>query len=400
MIIKKLEGKERFDAYKLFVYCFHRRVDNIESERQKCEAETCEDWGAFSDDNKLMARIINNHYDFYVDGKPVKTGGIGAVATYPEYRETGAIREIFYEILKEAYRNGEVLSSLYPFNHKFYRKFGYEVVPFINEYKMHPGALKDYHSLPSEEKCEVYRWQPGESIKDFMDIYNQFAPTFNLSAVRTEAMMLEHLKIEKEFIDRKFSYVFKHNGKPVSYLIFKDEFSPEAAILKVEECAWTSRIGFNAILNFLSRFTADYGSIVLPLPMGIDLLKIISAPNAYEIEKRTCQHFMVRIMNAIKLFEVLKKPSDCDFTIKITDEIIKENNIALHVMADKVEVINDKTNDCKFDLEANIRPLGQLAVGCLSIDEALLRSDVKINGKEEMLRRIFINKKLFISESF
>ena len=155
MTIKKLEGKERFEAYKLFVYCFHQRIENIEADRQKHEAESLEDWGAFDDDNKLMARIINNHYDFYLDGTAVKTGGIGGVATYPEYRETGAIRDIFKAILLEAYKNGEVLSSLYPFNHKFYRKFGYEVVPFRNEYKMHPNVLKDYHSLASDEKCQV-----------------------------------------------------------------------------------------------------------------------------------------------------------------------------------------------------------------------------------------------------
>lgn len=40
MTVKKLEGEERFEAHKLFVYCFHQRVDNIENERQKQEAET------------------------------------------------------------------------------------------------------------------------------------------------------------------------------------------------------------------------------------------------------------------------------------------------------------------------------------------------------------------------
>ena len=410
MTIKKLEGKERFEAHKLFVYCFHQRLDNIENERQKQEAETQEDWGAFDDDGKLMARIINNHYDFYLDGKAVKTGGIGGVATYPEYRETGAIREIFKALLLEAYKNGEVLSALYPFNHKFYRKFGYEVVPFRNEYKMHPNVLKDYHSLVTEEKCEVRRWQAGEDVKDFLTVYNQFAPDFNLSALRTEEMMKEHLKFEKEYVDRKFSYIFSRDGVPVAYLIFKDEFNPQAAVLKVEECAWTSRAGFNSILNFLSRFSADYGSIVLPLPKGLDLLKIIHAPNAYEIEKQACQHFMVRVMNVLKLFEVIRKPADCDFTIKVEDDLIKENNLTLRVLADKVEVLTGVgaeagtaaglTNVSKPDIELDIRALSQLAVGCTNLDEAALRSDVTINGNEEMLRKVFIEKPILITESF
>ena len=408
MTIKKLEGKERFEAHKLFVYCFHQRVDNIENERQKQEAESQEDWGAFDDEGKLMARIINNQYDFNLDGKAVKTGGIGGVATYPEYRETGAIREIFKALLLEAYKNGEVLSALYPFNHKFYRKFGYEVVPFRNEYKMHPNVLKDYHSLATEEKCEVRRWQAEDDVKDFLTVYNQFAPSFNLSALRTEEMMKEHLKFEKEYIDRRFSYIFSRDGQPVAYLIFKDEFNPQAAVLKVEECTWTCRAGFNSILNFLSRFSADYGSIVLPLPKGLDLLKIIHAPNAYEIEKHACQHFMVRVMNVLKLFEVIRKPADCDFTIKVEDDLIEENNLTLRVMADKVEVLAGVdagagaglTNVSKPNIELDIRALSQLAVGCTNLDEAALRSDVKINSNEEMLRRVFIEKPILITENF
>ena len=301
-----------------------------------------------------------------------------------------------------------MLSALFPFNHKFYRKFGYEVVPFRNEYKMHPNVLKDYHSLVTEEKCEVRRWLEGEDVRDFLDVYSRFASAFNLSALRTEEMMKEHLKFEKEYIDRKFSYIFSRDGVPVAYLIFKDEFNPQAAVLKVEECAWTCRAGFNSILNFLARFSADYGSIVLPLPKGIDLLKIIHAPNAYEIEKHTCQHFMVRVMNVLKLFEVIQKPADCDFTIKVEDDLIKENNITLRVMADKVEILSGEgakvdiglTNVSKSDIELDIRALSQLAIGCTSLDEASLRSDVTINGNEEMLRKVFIEKPILITESF
>ena len=126
MKVKRLEGSDRFEAYKLAAFCFHKRLDDIESEREKRESETFEDWGAFDDDGSLMARIFNRPYDFYLDGIPVKTGGIGAVATFPEYRESGAVRAIFREILPSAYKNGEVLSALFPFSHKFYRKFGYD----------------------------------------------------------------------------------------------------------------------------------------------------------------------------------------------------------------------------------------------------------------------------------
>ena len=109
MTIRKLTAKEKFEAYKLALYCFHQRVENIEENREKYEKDELESWGAFDEKNNLMAQILNNHYEFYLDGKAVKTGGIGAVSTYPEYRDSGAIREIFNHLLPQAYKNGEVI---------------------------------------------------------------------------------------------------------------------------------------------------------------------------------------------------------------------------------------------------------------------------------------------------
>ena len=403
MKIRKLAGKERYEAYLLFNFCFHQRVELQESDVEKYSSATDEDWGAFDENNKLMARIVNNKYDFYLDGRPVKTGGIGGVATLPEYRNTGAVREIFNVLIPEAYKNGEVISTLYPFNHEFYRKFGYEVVTFQNEYTLTPGALTNYRKLVSTDSpYQIKKWNSGDSVSDFLSVYNAFAPKYNCSAVRTEEMMLNKLKYDKPFIDRKFSYMILENGKPAAYLIFTDVRNDPAAILQVNECAWTSRDSFYAILGFLSQFSADYGTIKLPLPNGIDLLKFIKAPDAYSIQKTTCQHFMIRVMNAKKLLEHIKKPADCDFTIKISDEMIKENNVELRVFADHIEELNEssKTTERKFDLELNVRALGQLAAGCINLDEALMRNDVIINSNEEMLRRVFIEKKIFVSESF
>ena len=403
MEIRKLAGKERYDAYLLFNFCFHQRVELQEADVEKYSSATDEDWGAFDENNKLMARIINNKYDFYLDGAPVKTGGIGGVATLPEYRNTGAIREIFTVLIPEAYKNGEVISTLYPFNHEFYRKFGYEVVTFQNEYTLSPGALTNYRKLVSiDSPYQIKKWNTGDSVSDFLSVYNSFAPKFNCSAVRTEEMMLNKLKYDKPFIDRKFSYMILENKKPAAYLIFTDIRNDPAAILQVNECAWTSRDSFYAILGFLSQFSADYGTIKLPLPNGIDLLRFIKAPDAYSIQKSTCQHFMIRVINAKKLLEHIKKPADCDFTIKISDEIIKENNIELRVLADHLEELagEDKTTERKFDIELSVRALGQLAAGCINLDEAQMRNDVIINSNEEMLRSVFTEKKIFVSESF
>lgn len=404
MEVRKLAGEERYAAYLTAVYCFHMRVEDVEAKRERQLNATVEDWGAFDDNNTLMARIINNHFDFYVDGTAVKAGGIGAVATLPEYRNSGAIRAIFSELLPEAYKSGEVISALYPFKHEFYRKFGYETLIGWSQYSLTPGLLCRYRF-----DGEVTKWNPGDPVNDFMTVYNAFAPQYNMAHARTEKQMLEFVNVDKPYIDRKFSYVLKQGGEPVAYVVFTDILHDPAAILQVEECAWTGREGFRAVLGFLARFEADYGTIELRLPAGIDLLRVIVTPNAYEVKETVFPNFMVRVINAKKLLETIRKPSDCDFTIKISDEIIEENNRTYRVLPDRVELFGerftaDETGAAdeapKGDLSVNVRALAQLAIGAVNLDEALLRPDVTVNAKEEMLRRVFIPKRIYVGEQF
>ncbi|MBO4653082.1 MAG: GNAT family N-acetyltransferase [Lachnospiraceae bacterium] len=404
MEVRKLAGEERFAAYLTSVYCFHARVEDVEAKHEHQLNVTIEDWGAFDDDNTLMARVINNKFNFYVDGTAVPAGGIGAVSTLPEYRDRGAIRAIFKDLLPEAYKNGEVISALYPFKHEFYRKFGYETVIGWRKYCLTPDLLCRYRI-----DGMVIKWNPGDPVTDFLTVYNDFAPRFNMAHARTEEQMLEHMKVDKQYIDRRFSYVLKQDGEPVAYVIFKDIKNEPAAILKVEECAWTCRDGFRAVLGFLARFEADYGTIEMNLPEGIDLQRIVVTPNAYAIKETVFPNFMVRVINAKKLLETICKPADCDFTIRITDEMIAENNRTYRVLSDRVEVVGERfaadetsaaEDTAKADIDLNVRALGQLALGALNVDEAMLRTDVTVHAKEEMLRRVFIPKKLFVTEAF
>ncbi|MBR4725598.1 MAG: GNAT family N-acetyltransferase [Lachnospiraceae bacterium] len=394
MKIKKLEKNELFDAFKIAAYCFHMRIEDIEATREEAEADENVSWGAFDEDGTMMAKIIDNKYDFYFDGQVIPCGGIGGVSTLPEYRDRGAVREIFRALLPDAYRSGEILSTLYPFNHEFYRKQGYEIVTFKNEYTFAPVTLKGYRFTG-----EVHKWDMQESVKDFLDIYREYASKYNLSMDRTEENMLDHMKVEKPYIDRKFSYILKVDQKPVAYVIFTDIRHDPAAILQVKECAWTCREGFYAILGFLARFESDYGEIKLQLPMGIDLLRIIRSALAYDIGKRTRQNFMVRVINAKGLLERIRKPENCDFTVKVTDEIIEENNGTFRVLSDRVDVLECNETK-KADLELDVRALGQMAVGAVNFDEALLRKDVTVNSNEELLRKVFVEKKILVTEEF
>ena len=322
MEVRKLTEQEHFESNLVSYVAFHMRMEDPEKVKEESKKLTIEDWGAFSEDGRIMARILNHRFDSMLDGQIVANGGIGGVSTLPEYRNTGAIRKIFEKLIPDAYRNGEVFSTLYPFSHAFYRKFGYETVCWRHDYEFAPSVLSGYRFDGTAEL-----WKPGDPVSEYTALYNRFAAGFNLAMHRDDKRMLEeHLKGEY-YKDRKFGYMLRENGTPVAYLIFQDIRHDPAAILAVQDLAWDGRVGFNALLGFLGRFTADYGTIKMFLPASLQLFSFIRTPQAYEIAQTVTQGYMIRPVNVKKMLEIIKKPDGSSFVIRVeNDTYIEENN--------------------------------------------------------------------------
>ena len=391
MEVRKLTENEHFEADMISCVAFHMRMEDREKAREESKKLKTEDWGAFSGDGKIMARIMNHRFDTWLDGRLVANGGIGGVSTLPEYRNSGAIREIFAKLIPEAFRNGEIISTLYPFNHAFYRKFGYETACWRNDYEFEPSVLKGYRFGGTAEL-----WKPDDPVSEYTALYNRFAEQFNLAVHRDDRRMLdEHLKGEY-YKDRKFSYLLRENGTPVAYLIFQDIRHDPAAILSVLDAAWDGRKGMEALLGFLARFSADYGTVRMFLPACLELFSFIRCPRAYDISQTVRQDYMIRAVNVQKLLEIIKKPEDSRFVIRVEgDEYIAENNGTWEVSGNRT-VLTDK----EPDITVSVQAFGQMAAGCTSLAEAVYRPDVTVTGNEAVLAKVFVRKPIIVEDHF
>lgn len=388
MEIRKIRREEMPDAGIISAIAFHARVTDIEAgKKQLMENFKDDEWGAFSEDGTLMARIHDERFVTRLDGHAVITSGIGAVSTLPEYRIGGAVRNMFEVLLPAARKEGVVLSTLFPFNHMFYRKFGYELSYARTECEMPITSLRGYRF-----EGWAKMWHPGESTEQYLAVYEACNKRYNLAFVRDGAIMARHVRGEA-IKDGNFCYLLGDADGPCAYVCYNDAEGKDGRLIAIEDCAFDGKHGLYALLGFLARFTADYKTMRIPMPNDIDLSNLVNDP--YSVKTIKAHNYMARVVDVPKALSLMKKPDHAPFTVAVSDDLLPENAGTWHIAGKTV-----KKTDVTADIELSVHALAPLILGYLSLSEAALRPDVAINGNRETLEKVFVKKPAFLTDHF
>lgn len=123
MLVRPITKEERLQSAQLFAIAFESPFDP--NDLTPFAENPCI-WAAFDEESgEMMSTVYVTDYRVQFDGDRYKMGGIGGVASLPQYRRAGGIRACFQKALPILYREGYVFSYLYPFSTAYYRKFGY-----------------------------------------------------------------------------------------------------------------------------------------------------------------------------------------------------------------------------------------------------------------------------------
>ena len=95
------------------------------------------------------------------------------------------------------------------------------------------------------------------------------------------------------------------------------------------------------------------------------------------------------------ILEAIRKPEGCSFVIRISDEMIPENNGTWKVTAGGVSPTEEEPDLCVSE-----RALGQLVCGAVSLAEAEYREDTAVQKNREMLEKVFIRKPILVEDHF
>lgn len=116
-----------------------------------------------------------------VRGTVVPMGGIGGVASLPSGRRQGHVRNLFVKLFEEMRKDGQMVSTLYPFRESFYERLGYATFTAQRHVTFDPANLAAVvrmlkpgwvEQLPMSEAWETWR--------DFAEAYMRREHGFSL----------------------------------------------------------------------------------------------------------------------------------------------------------------------------------------------------------------------------
>ncbi|MGE7090986.1 GNAT family N-acetyltransferase [Lysinibacillus sp. NPDC048646] len=205
MEIKLIPPNDYMQVHRLRDYCFPNKYIGARREDFQYWIEQSTTLGAY-DGDKVVGQLFILPLNMTVHGENYKMGGIGFVATYPEYRQQGIIKKLMLQALKEMRQNGQSISVLAPFSVSFYRYFGWELffekLHYSIPHTMFPSLGKQLDVV----KRMSFEWPDETLFQAIQRFHNTQALVHNGSMLRDEAWWK---RIERRASDSHFAAYFQ-----------------------------------------------------------------------------------------------------------------------------------------------------------------------------------------------
>jgi predicted acetyltransferase len=393
--VRIIKPEEILECEKIQSIAFISSLDIAQLKKELAENPNPPDRyiGFFNEENVITACMELPEYQVrYEDGR-VKMIGLGGVASLPEHRFGGAVRQTVYAAFRLMREEGAVFSCLYPFSHPYYRQFGYETCQLSASYTLPIQALRKFRC-----GAAVCMLLPGEGVRQLQAVFDRHFLGCNLP-VQREARHWKKLTGSDPYKERTYTYLLEREKEPCAYVIFSAQRanSQEDYLCQVREMAFTGPQGLSDALGFLYRLSAQYNRVRLPLPENIPLPALLD--ESYEIKTELYSHAMGRVIHLQKALEQKRHFEGADYTLRAVDEAIPENDGIFHIHCQNGRVSVERC-EAAADLTADIRTMALLLLGAVSLDEALYRPDVQAAANLDTLRAVFIRRPVFLTDHF
>jgi predicted acetyltransferase len=378
MEIRKITETERPTAARLHRYAFGGWTDEI-PEVSAGSTEPDETFGLF-DQGKLVSTIAVIHFQQSIRGALKGMGGIAAVATYPEGRRHGHIRELFRAAFREMRQENLPVSTLSAFKRSYYAQFGYvtaDCSPLVRT------SMRNLTTAMNVKSGVDWEFERVRAV-DAKEVFLPFVQEVGLS--RYHGFVVKSDITDRVWKGRNANalvLLVRAQGELQALARYRIKLTPAedepVQSLVVNEMYWRTLNARDALFSYFARHADQMSTITFYVPLGTGFEQWF--PDAsWEIRLR--ESWMVRVVDLEHALQDLPATPSASIVVEVSDDFCDWNNGTYKLKAEggRIQVKRGGTSPrARFSIEG----LSALVYGTLPLEEIEHRGWVTIEAPED-----------------
>ncbi|MEJ9111635.1 GNAT family N-acetyltransferase [Bacillus paramobilis] len=338
-VIRLKEDKFR-EALRLSEYAFQYKVDEERLQQQLTKMKESHEIYGIMEGEDLAAKLHVIPFHIYIGKEKFKMGGVAGVATYPEYRRSGYVKELLLHSLQTMKKDGYTVSMLHPFAVSFYRKYGWELCANLLVCQMTKSDLV----MKKQVNGIVKRFDKENHSEEVEKIYEVFAERFSGMLVRDKKWWLQAV-----YDDLTLAIYYDENKRAAGYMLYKIENSK----MTVEEFVPLHNEARNGLWNFICQHDSMIKELEMTISENEPLLYTLQEPR---VKVEIKPYFMGRIVDVeqfLKQCELNWNNVQQEVILHITDSFAPWNNVSVRLANREITIMKEETIDKGIKLDIN-----------------------------------------------
>ncbi|WP_142953414.1 GNAT family N-acetyltransferase [Bacillus toyonensis] len=366
-VIQLQEDKFR-EALRLSEYAFQYKVNEERLQQQITRMKESHEIYGIMEGEDLAAKLHLIPFHIYIGKETFKMGGVAGVATYPEYRRSGYVKELLQHSLQTMKKDGYTVSMLHPFSVSFYRKYGWELCADLLVCHMTKSDLV----MKKQVNGTVKRFNKENHPEEVEKLYETFAERVSGMLVREKNWWLQVV-----YDDLELAIYYDENKTAAGYMLYKIENYK----MTVEEFVPLHNEARNGLWNFICQHDSMIKELEMTVSENEPLLYTLQEPR---VKTEVKPYFMGRIVDVeqfLKQYEFNWNDVQQEVILHITDSFAPWNNVVVRLANHELTIVEEATEK---GIKLDINALSTIMFGYkrpLELNELEL-----ISGSEEAMR--------------
>lgn len=375
MEVKKVPPSDYEQVYRLRDYSFPSVYEGDKKEDFQYWVANSTTLGAY-EDNQLIGQLLVLPLNLTVHGVNMPMGGIGFVATYPEHRNKGVMKQLMQQALISMRQKGQLVSVLAPYSVSFYRYFGWELFVDKMHYTIPRIAFPDFGKQRDDVKRFSFSLVDSKLFSDVQQFHNAICAKKNGAMLRDKAWWK---RIKRRQPTSHFAVVYEQQ-EVVGYL----RYTIDQLTFGVQDFIVKNFAAEKALWRFMTAHAASVEKICGVTSQAEQMGFLFQEP---QYKRELTRDVMVRIVDVERFLQQYNwRELDASLYVKITDPFCAWNEALYEINKyGKIAKVDEETVMKAHILELTIQQLSTLLLGYVTMERLAYLTNMTCT--EEVIRQ-------------